>query len=395
MASDLVKISANFETTLASKLTVGGTSATLTSATDKDGTSLPAGTYGFTLNEGEANEEHITANLSGTSLTSIQAVTRTSATATSGAAKLHRIGASVKITNHPALRRLTDLFDGTTNLDAANPLEYDGTATINANNQLATKKYVDDADALAVHLAGDETITGVKTFTSTSKAKYDTNPTFSADEELVTKKYVDDIAIAGAADASQTVKGIVEEATQSEMDAGTDTGGTSAKLFAPPSVIQQYVSTQIAASGSLLDASVSNDTTSPVTVSIPADTLSTGNVVRMRVYGEFVLSNGASFTVVYGSTTMATAATAGTGTMTARGFVEITLFGAGTTSSQEANIVVMVGPNTFNSGSSTTPTGFNYSGNGTATEDSTTNLNLQMTYSGTFTAHNYTVEILK
>jgi Tfp pilus assembly protein PilV len=56
------------------------------------------------------------------------------------------------------------------------------------------------------------------------------------------KGYIDGVAIAGAPDSSETVKGIVEEATQAEMDAGTDTGSTGAKLFVPPSKIQAYVS---------------------------------------------------------------------------------------------------------------------------------------------------------
>lgn len=42
--------------------------------------------------------------------------------------------------------------------------------------------------------------------------------------------------------ASVTDKGIVEEATQAQMDAGTDTGETGAQLFVPPSKIISYVS---------------------------------------------------------------------------------------------------------------------------------------------------------
>lgn len=52
------------------------------------------------------------------------------------------------------------------------------------------------------------------------------------------KEYVDDTAFAGAPDASTTVKGIVEEATQAEVDAGTAAGGTSARLFQNPSTIR-------------------------------------------------------------------------------------------------------------------------------------------------------------
>ena len=62
--------------------------------------------------------------------------------------------------------------------------------------QYTPKKYVDDLDALCVHLAGAETITGAKLFT--------THPQFSpayvaptVDEQYAPKKYVDDMLAAG------------------------------------------------------------------------------------------------------------------------------------------------------------------------------------------------------
>lgn len=46
---------------------------------------------------------------------------------------------------------------------------------------------------------------------------------------------IDAIIAAGAPNASTTTKGLVEEATDAEVIAGTDTGATGAKLFIPPS----------------------------------------------------------------------------------------------------------------------------------------------------------------
>lgn len=46
---------------------------------------------------------------------------------------------------------------------------------------------------------------------------------------------------ASTSDASETVKGVVEEATQSELNAGTDTGATGAKLFATPSKLAVWI----------------------------------------------------------------------------------------------------------------------------------------------------------
>lgn len=49
------------------------------------------------------------------------------------------------------------------------------------------------------------------------------------------KEYIDGIAIAGAPNASTTAKGLAEEATQAEVDAGTAAGATGARLFINPS----------------------------------------------------------------------------------------------------------------------------------------------------------------
>jgi len=50
--------------------------------------------------------------------------------------------------------------------------------------------------------------------------------------------YINGVSIAGAADASTTVKGIVEEATDAEITAGSSTGGTGARLFINPSSLK-------------------------------------------------------------------------------------------------------------------------------------------------------------
>ena len=77
----------------------------------------------------------------------------------------------------------------------------------------------------AVFKGNDETITGTYTFTSTAIPIFDANPTITDDKHFATKKYIDDIAIAGAADATLTVKGLVEIATQTGM-ASTSVAGS-------------------------------------------------------------------------------------------------------------------------------------------------------------------------
>lgn len=52
------------------------------------------------------------------------------------------------------------------------------------------------------------------------------------------------IANPSAADASTTVKGVVELATQAEVNAGTSTGGTGAKLVVTPDTLSTWLGTQ-------------------------------------------------------------------------------------------------------------------------------------------------------
>jgi len=107
-------------------------------------------------------------------------------------------------------------------------------------NQATRKSYVDTLVATKVGLTGSESIDGVKTFTSSPIV-----PTPTTAFQAAPKGYVDGVAIAGAPDASETVKGIVEEATNAEVAAGADTGGTGAKLFVPPSKMNPQIASLV------------------------------------------------------------------------------------------------------------------------------------------------------
>jgi hypothetical protein len=91
-----------------------------------------------------------------------------------------------------------------------------------------------------VSLENNETITGTKTFPAGGNANAPVSGTiYSAptnDLEYASKKYIDDIAISGSPNATTTVKGIIELATQAEVDARTATGGTGASLVATPTL---------------------------------------------------------------------------------------------------------------------------------------------------------------
>lgn len=185
MSQSLLKILADFTVQLASPVAVGDTTATLTSATDDDGVALPTGLYGLTIDSGQSNKEYIVCTLTGTALTAISTISRQGAT-TSGFARAHRRGAKVTITDWAILSRMLKNLNGDTGLNASAPLYYDGTATINSANQLATKAYADG------------------------------------------------LAIAGAGNADTTTQGLVQIATQAEVDAGEDFGTSGAYVVAVP-----------------------------------------------------------------------------------------------------------------------------------------------------------------
>lgn len=183
MATLLGKVIADFRTTLATEIAVGGTSATLQSATDSDGVALPAGTYYLTLDKEGSQKEHIVCSLSGTALTSISSVSR-QGVVTSGVARKHRIGASVEITDFAHISRMNDLLAGTTDLNASDPLKYDAVATLTPGSN-----------------------------------------------ELCTVAYADALTFSGAPNGSTTQKGIFEEATVAEQGTATATGSTGARLI--------------------------------------------------------------------------------------------------------------------------------------------------------------------
>lgn len=182
---------AKFETTLASKISSSAATCTLASATTDDGTTIVTGTYGLVFDEGKSNEEFAIVTVIATAVTFVtRGVSVVDGTTNIAARQFeHRRGASVKITNHPVLIRLLRILNGTDTLD--------------------------------------------------NKLSYTSHPTFNANTQIIDKKYADDLAIAGAPDASTVVKGILEAATDAELQAGTATGGTGALLAATGASFKQ------------------------------------------------------------------------------------------------------------------------------------------------------------
>lgn len=186
MATKTGKIVADFTTSLATALSVGATTATLQSATDDDGVALPTGKYYLSLDGANSSKEHIYCTLTGTALTDIKSISR-QGVETTGVVRAHRLGATVTLTDFAYIKTINDLVSGAVDLDASDPLKYDGVPTLTTgSNQLATVKYAED------------------------------------------------LAIAGSPLATTGTAGIIELATSTEIDANTATGSTGAAIVVTP-----------------------------------------------------------------------------------------------------------------------------------------------------------------
>lgn len=177
MSTKLAKMVADFRTSLATEIAVGGTGATLQSYVDSDGVTVPDGTYYLSLDIENSKKEHVFATMASGVLSSIYTVSR-QGVRTSGVLRKHRIGASVVMTDFAHIMFMNDLLRGVTALDATAPLQYDAV------------------------------------------------PTLTLDEHIATKKYADDLAIAGAPIGTNGTAGIFKQATTVETIAGTATDGT-------------------------------------------------------------------------------------------------------------------------------------------------------------------------
>lgn len=112
---------------------------------------------------------------------------------------------------------------------------------------LAQSPYTETSGLVRQHSGGTKVvITDNVAFWNTFANKNDSNTfvilpqssaTPTASTDFATKAYVDSVAVAGAPNATTTVKGIVQEATQAQVLSKTQTGSTGADLFLNPSTL--------------------------------------------------------------------------------------------------------------------------------------------------------------
>lgn len=207
MAEKLGVIVADLDLQIATKTTIGGTTVTLQSVLDDDGVILPNGTYFWSIDSSNSQKEHFTGTLDNATkiISGVQSISR-QGVVTSGFARVHKVGALVEQTDFATLYYLNEKLKGTATLNGSSPL------------------------------------------------KYDAHPTFTDAKQLIDKKYADDLAIAGAGNADQTTQGLVEMATQSELDSGTQLGGSGAYLVPSPDIIRGKLINDYAADAGSTDA---------------------------------------------------------------------------------------------------------------------------------------------
>jgi len=172
-----------FETSLQTGITSTATSMTLTANSIRGGGSL-SGFNCFTVDEGSTNAEVICGTVASTAVTGL---TRgisyeDGETEVAGNKYSHRRGANIKITDFPIIQRLK------------------------AQNN------------------GDSTFVNY--------LLYDSYSAPTTDNQIISKKYVDDTVIAGGVDGGFTTKGIYEQATQIEMASSTGAIGSQKALTA-------------------------------------------------------------------------------------------------------------------------------------------------------------------
>jgi hypothetical protein len=112
-SSDLTQIVADFRSSLAQKLSVGGTTMTLQRVTDDDGVTLASGKYSFTLDGSSSNKEYVICDLnpSTKACSNLINISR-QGVRTSGAVREHRVGSAVTITDYTSLKYHNDILEG-------------------------------------------------------------------------------------------------------------------------------------------------------------------------------------------------------------------------------------------------------------------------------------------
>lgn len=256
----LGNVAADLNLQLTSEIAIGGTSSGLASVLDDDGVTLPDGYLYLTLDGSNSQKEHVycTLNKSTKVISDIKSVSR-QGVLTAGVVRRHKVGATVEITDHATLYLLNEIVRGNTALDATKPIKYDTDPSITDDKELATKKYADGIvstlDGNVVHDTGNETVGGIKTFSSSPIV-----PTPTTDMQASTKKYGDDTFLSKS---GGTLTGKIVSSGSSEVGK-TYTPATGSQTVALDCALNNIHIVTGHASGTAITFTVANATNSQV-----------------------------------------------------------------------------------------------------------------------------------
>lgn len=264
--------------------------------------------------------------------------------------------------------------------------------TINATDQITTSRA--DINTNFANLNSDKI--------ETSALDTDTALTANSDAKIPTQKavkaYVDGV---GVANASTTAAGKVEIATQTQVDAGTETGETGASLVVTPATLVGAQYSKVTFPG-LTDTAISYNQslteTDLFSTTITGGALGTNKIVRGIAYVTNYESNNAVVTLTlrlkYGSTTLNTVILDPNATFSGRrGYIEFLLMADGSVTAQSS--MLKLNFLDFSLSPEAQAVVFQNLTYGTATENSATDLTFRLTgqWSSAAGSHNITTGI--
>ncbi|MES2060211.1 MAG: hypothetical protein V4438_04240 [Patescibacteria group bacterium] len=133
-----------------------------------------------------------------------------------------------------AVKQNAQLISGQWTASSTAPLAYDNlwyaTAASSTNPQIQSVAYTYNN---YVRSKESTTVTATTTYSSAGGIVLTNAPSNATD--AANKAYVDGVALVSAPNADYTTRGVVEQATVTELNAGTANGGTGARLFINPS----------------------------------------------------------------------------------------------------------------------------------------------------------------
>ncbi|MDQ5987388.1 MAG: hypothetical protein CSYNP_03128 [Syntrophus sp. SKADARSKE-3] len=209
----MLKTIAKFKTTLAAAISASATSLTLTSVNSEDNTAIPNGIYGFVIDEGNQNEEYVIGSLSGTTVSTLSRGIsyEDGSTEITANKKSHRKGATIKITDHPAIIQIIKILNGDTTITNA----IKSSATPSNDDDLVNKAY-SDAQTVA---GGADASTSIKGISKLSTAPVNAaNPIAVGDNDPRIPTTDEKAAMAGTSTPSTSNKFVCAD------DAVLDTG---------------------------------------------------------------------------------------------------------------------------------------------------------------------------